>query len=311
MKSKITPCPTLDANEIWRSSDRLASVQVVRWVPVVVASVVSLVATTAAADGYRKPSNPAFLGVGMNDLGGVKGAGPCMITTITRDSPAQLAGLKANDILVSIDRSPIANCDALLSKIQQRAPGDAIRIEVRRNDMETPLAMTATLLTREEVLRRRGIVGQPVPATSLTAVDGSAVDLSDVRSGITIIGWFDAGCAACATSFIDVSRWARKHATRSNPVRVMGAIGNDRTSPEEALEELKLVQKSFDVPLVLVDSDTRNDLTVSDAERVYFMVIDARGVVRHVAPVAPGADDADVMLDELFATAEQCARRAK
>ena len=35
------------------------------------------------------------------------------------------------------------------------------------------------------------------------------------------------------------------------------------------------------------------------------MVIDCRGVVRFVAPIAPDADDLDAALDEVLAAAEQ------
>lgn len=254
-----------------------------------------------------RPSNPAFLGVGLNDIGGGQNIGPCAVSTITQNSPAQIAGMRPGDVFVSIDKTPITNCNGLLAKIQQHAPGDTIDIVVRRDGAEPKLS--ATLLTREDVLRRRGIVGQPVIATSLTGLDRQAVDLSDARNKTTIVGWFDASCVGCETVFSAVSRWSAKHSKKGSPIRVLGALGDERGNPELALEELKVKQRSFDVPLLIADDETRASMTLADPERVYFMVIDHRGVVQHVAPIAPSAEDAEAMLDELFATAEQCSRK--
>ena len=39
------------------------------------------------------------------------------------------------------------------------------------------------------------------------------------------------------------------------------------------------------------------------------MVIDCRGIVQYAVPVVPSSDDADAVLDELYAAAEQAARK--
>ena len=62
---------------------------------------------------------------------------------------------------------------------------------------------------------------------------------------------------------------------------------------------------ALDVPLALADPTLYEEFTIPDTERIHFMVIDCRGVVQYVAPIAPNADDTDAVLDELFAAAEQ------
>jgi hypothetical protein len=59
------------------------------------------------------------------------------------------------------------------------------------------------------------------------------------------------------------------------------------------------------VPLALATESTFSELAIDDPERVHFMVIDCRGVVRFVAPIAPGSDDLDAAIDEVLAAAEQ------
>jgi hypothetical protein len=48
---------------------------------------------------------------------------------------------------------------------------------------------------------------------------------------------------------------------------------------------------------------------MKDIDRVHFMVLDCRGEVAYVAPIVPNTDDTSAVLDELYAAAEQTARR--
>jgi hypothetical protein len=72
----------------------------------------------------------------------------------------------------------------------------------------------------------------------------------------------------------------------------------------------KRVQNSFalDLPLALVDNPdgaATDELLFSDLDRATLMVIDCRGVVAYVAPIAADGTDTDAALDELFAAADQ------
>lgn len=264
-------------------------------------------ATTASA----KPSNPAFLGIGMRDAGGVRGAGPCMVTSVTPGTGAQQAGIEAGDLLLRIDDKVISDCDALSKLIMAREPGEVITLELRRGGGTSPLVtVSAQLLTRAELLRRR-FVDQPVPMANLTRIDTEAtIDLSARRRKTTIIGWFSPACASegCNEVFAKVARWSRT-ATKGTPISVVAATaGRDHKSLEENLEELKLLSRYLDVPLLVADQETYNEFSINDDDRVHFMVIDARGIVRFVVPVVPNAEDSAALLDELFAAAEQAQR---
>jgi S1-C subfamily serine protease len=86
-----------------------------------------LFASTALA--APRASNPAFLGIQMQDAGG---RGPCMIEVATRDSPAEAAGLRAGDLVLSVDGTSIGNCAVLLDEITAHAPGDTVQVKVQR-----------------------------------------------------------------------------------------------------------------------------------------------------------------------------------
>jgi hypothetical protein len=270
-----------------------------------IALVVLCAATSASAN---KASNPAFLGVGMMDTGGSRGAGPCTITSIEEGSGAAAAALQPGDIFERLDAAAIPNCDALVSQITSKAPGTLIRLDIRRRAQS--LKVKAELLTRDEILRRR-LVGQPMPAAELVRVDDKAsVDLGAVKR-TTIVGWFPTSCGGCTALLGAVARWNRERTDQRASVAVVAATSdpNMHRAVLENLEQLRLVQRSLEVPLLAADSDTYARFSMKDGDRVHFMVIDCRGIVQYVAPIVPDTDDTGAVLDELYAAAEQTARR--
>ncbi|MEO8705796.1 MAG: PDZ domain-containing protein, partial [Kofleriaceae bacterium] len=265
-----------------------------------------VVVLCVAPAAYAKSSNPAFLGVGMQDRG-ANGSGPCVIETVTKDSGAHAAGLRSNDVFVAIDAAPVANCTALIAAIQTHEPGDTIKIDVTRDT--APMVINAKLHSRADVMRQR-VVGQPVPLTSLTRVDNETTSSLGSKGKTTIVGWFDQrNCVGCETVFAALQQWARSKSTKSNQITVVGATsGSPNKSVGENVEDLKGYQRKLDVPLLVADPETFADLAITDADRIHFMVIDCRGIVQYAAPLLPDADDKTAVLDELHAAVEQAAR---
>ncbi|MGE0873021.1 MAG: PDZ domain-containing protein [Kofleriaceae bacterium] len=260
-----------------------------------------------------EPSNPAFLGIGMQDqMGQAPGAGtvigPCIITETTPGSGAKQAGLLPNDILQSIDGMPVSNCDAVLRIVQGHEPGDTIRVGLLR-DGRRPLTIQAQLLSRAEILRRR-FGGQPIAPIELVGVhDEQRYDLRDQRGKTVIVGWYDpAHCIGGSQVFTRLAEWVRAEAGKSSaPPIALAATAANLDNPDE-LKKLRAVD--LDVPLTWVEPLAFETLTIRDTKRIHFMVIDRFGIVRHVAPVLPTGDDVEAVLDELFAAAEQASRRA-
>src|SRR5690349_298313 len=121
MKSKnlLYPTPNDCRGSNWLCGRRSGRFSGVRWV-----GIVCVVLTSTASTGWTAPrsSNPAFLGIQMQDQGG---RAPCMIEAATRESPAEAAGLRGGDLVVSVDKKPIANCSVLLDEITAHAPGES------------------------------------------------------------------------------------------------------------------------------------------------------------------------------------------
>lgn len=269
--------------------------------------VVWLVGWLAASVADAKPSNPAFLGIGMHDVQGQQAGtgqalGPCMVDTITRGSGAKAAGLQSRDLLITIDGTAVTNCDAVLKVVQSHEPGDTVKIKVDR--MGRPVVLTASLVSRDEILRRR-FVGQSMGATQVFGADDQrGYDLGSLRGKTAIVGWFDVACTECRSVFTKLADWSRAQAGKPGvQLMPLAVMAGDPDVPT-------FRGMNLDVPLAIADRELYEEFTIPDKERINFMIVDCRGVVQYVAPIAPNSDDTDAVLDELFAAAEQASRRA-
>jgi serine protease Do len=68
---------------------------------------------------------------------------PARIREVTRDSPAQKAGLQQDDVVTHLNDKPVASRDELIRGIKQFRPGKTVRLTIKRGDKV--LQITATL----------------------------------------------------------------------------------------------------------------------------------------------------------------------
>ena len=244
----------------------------------------------------------------MHDAGAQQGVGPCVIEQVTKGTGAELAGLRAGDVFGRIAGSEIDNCNDVLVVIQSRDTGELVPIEVQRNGVAT--SIKANLYPIDEVLRRR-YVGRALPSASLINVeDRTERDFGGVRGKTTIISWFaPSTCIGCTRVLDKVVSWQKSHA--SQPVSVVSATSDRTKTLADNLESMKKLARNLDVPLFVTDFGTYDQFTLADAssERITFMVVDHRGVVQHVALIAPDSDEIRASLDELYAAVESAQQR--
>lgn len=276
-----------------------------RWLPLLA----FVFASTASASDQL--SNPAFLGIGMNDIPQQLGPQPntCVVSNVTRGSGAKAAGMTPGDVIRAIGGKNVANCDAVLQVVQSHVAGDIVDVVVTRAGQSVNLR--ATLLSRDEILRRR-LVGAPVATTELVSVDEDRTfDLSANRGKTTVVGWFDPRCTGCNNIFSKLADWTKKQVDKPGAPPMPLAVTRDTTaSPKDARAKYKSQASALGVPLALADPIVYDEFTLPDVERVHFTVVDCRGVVQYVAPIAADGADTDAAMDELFAAAEQASRLA-
>ncbi len=264
----------------------------------------------SVATATPKASNPAFLGIGMHDnqlvtSNGQGRVGPCVIDTVTPGGGAQAAGILPGDIILHVDGTEIANCDALVETVIAREPSDFISLELGRDGRVR--TVKARLTSRGEIFHNR-YAGRAVSSANVVALDdGRDVDLSERNRRATIVGWFDPRCTSCKALLARVADWVGTHREKVTGLAITRSLGGDdlRTAAGR-----KRMQSSYalDLPVAMLDTAegyTGDDLLFSDTDRATLMVIDCRGVVQYVAPIAADGTDTDAALDELFAAADQ------
>ena len=124
-----------------------------------------------------------------------------IISSVTAGGPAEKAGLKEHDIIVSIDGRNIKDGDDLVNEIASRRPGSTVRIGYIRDDKQADT--TVTIGDREKIFAetdkaliekdhdeqvepgeaKLGIVVHELSAAASAKLKINGVTIASVRSG--------------------------------------------------------------------------------------------------------------------------------
>jgi S1-C subfamily serine protease len=96
----------------------------------------------AQANGQARTEG--YLGVSVLDRN--DGGLGAMIAEVSPGSPADLAGMEVDDVVIEADGSPVDGQPALVAAIRDKSPGDSIKIDVLRDGER--ITLTATLIER-------------------------------------------------------------------------------------------------------------------------------------------------------------------
>jgi serine protease Do len=94
-----------------------------------------------AAEAWGEPiggprGGKPFLGVDLDNDARV-----CRVAEVEPDSPAEKAGIKPGDVILSFDGEPVANFEELTLQLVGHKPGDTVNVRVRRGDQTLKLKL--------------------------------------------------------------------------------------------------------------------------------------------------------------------------
>jgi serine protease Do len=99
-----------------------------------------------------------------------------VVQDVTDGSPAERAGIRAYDIIVGFEGSPVANDDELIHDISNRAPGTTAQIRLLRDGRELDIAVKLSERpSREGDRRRDDTAPAPNPASGQDSLLGLTV----------------------------------------------------------------------------------------------------------------------------------------
>lgn len=126
-----------------------------------------------------------YLGVTLRDLdpdlveslnlGSLTGA---LVQDVTGGSPGARAGLRAYDVILSVDGEPVQSNDDLVRRIAARAPGAVVRLRVVRDGQDQQVSVRLTERPGPEEPGEASRPGQPAPASG--PVGGLGVGVRDL-----------------------------------------------------------------------------------------------------------------------------------
>lgn len=283
MESKIALYPT------WTSPIGFARFTGVRWLGFIAV----LVSATALGGA---PSNPAFLGIGMEDARARMAIDGCRANNVTPSSPAEAANIRIDDVVQALDGVATASCTQLSAEITAHAPGDVVKLDIVRHGEH--ITLRATLSTRAELLHHR-LVGHKLDSVDAIDVeDHSDIDLSDIHGDATILAWFDAKHCTDCPALVRRLGDSIHEPHRGTSARLLAVSPGSVT-------DLASYHVNVGAPLVAVDAQTFETLTTNEWDRVFIMVLDRRGHVCFVTPISPQDDSVDAAMDEVLAATEQ------
>jgi putative serine protease PepD len=103
---------------------------------------IDLAAKSATAIVQGRPIQTGYLGVRMGDATGSQDG--AIIQEVTPNSPASRAGLRAGDVVTSIDGQAIQSYGELVARIRGHKSGDEVTLGVTRGGNETTITATLT-----------------------------------------------------------------------------------------------------------------------------------------------------------------------
>jgi serine protease Do len=113
--------------------------------------------------------------------GGAKGA---LVAEVVPRGPAERAGIKAGDVIMSLDGAPVPSADDLPRMVARHAPGSQSKLEILRNGKQESVNLTLDEL-KDDAARP----DQP-PAPGAAVPDGLGIELGESpnRRGEIIVG---------------------------------------------------------------------------------------------------------------------------
>jgi peroxiredoxin len=199
-----------------------------------------------------------------------------VVDDVVPSSPAELAGLKSGDLLISIADTSIAEPADVHAALRGHEVGEDVACRIARGKQEERLTLRLAARPNSTELLRSLFVGKPAPSiSSLRTVTGSVVpSLVQLRGKVVVLEFWATWCVACRAMSPTMNHWFDTLSPQG--LRVLAVSS-------EPYEEVSLQLPSLQIRYpVFVDESTEVSQGYHAGAIPTLFLIDAQGVVREV-----------------------------
>ncbi len=211
------------------------------------------------------------------------------IKAILPDTPAEKAGLKAEDEVLKVDGKAVKDPAELIQLIQSKGVGFKVTLDLLRNSKS--LSTSIQLVAQPDALAmlRKLYVDKPAPTLAVERVsDGKRVRIEDLKGKVVLLEFWTTWCPACRASIPHLNSLSKKHPD----LQILAVSDEDPATLRSFLSKTEIEYPIYSDP----KGEANQAFQVSSIPS--FFLIDRQGVVRDLAL------GAGVYLEDLSRTLE-------
>ena len=246
-------------------------------------------ASSVALPGVALAKGRAWLGVELEKVdAGV------IAKRVVRGSPADKAGVKAGDLILSLDGKVPATPRDLVKAIQDAGAGATVSLKVEQAGQKSDLKVLLIEHPGDEEVLRLDKVGTFAPAwKGVTPVKGDVGDLKKQKGKVVLVDFWASWCSACRAMTGPLNELHDKHAAQG--LKIVGLTDDEEAVALKVSDKLGIKYAVNATTSV----DTLREYSVAALPTVF--LVDKKGVIRHASIGLQTSESLSPLIKKLLA----------